>query len=436
MEAGLGQHLRRLREARKVSARQLALKAGIRSATLSDWETGKRQPRIPELEAVLTALDVTPTEGRHALEMIRAPRAVRQLEAQSARICTTATFGPMPAGGDLLRAMRHRCHLYLEQTADALHISAGTLSRWEQGKVMPPPDRLDALLTLLDATPQERAVLTDSVLFVLPPLQESAASVPALEAVSRPFLWPNFFVESTRLLHHKDLVYLSLAAQAWKLARDPHARRLLAEIYANYANYLASQFRFVEAERAAYAALDLRPASSTPENFYMRAALIAARASVYRGVHPVPKRGLEMLHLWRPLASWPEYKAWLLSDIGKYHALQQSLDSAIGVTEQSCEVARRGASMQEFFMRKIDLAKLLLQADRAGEALSLTLITDWKDEPFHRAEMELVRVETLLKLGDRREAANWLQRAYDEMECYHLALTPLRSTADSLARQF
>jgi transcriptional regulator with XRE-family HTH domain len=414
--------------------RRLALLAGIRHATLSDWETEKRQPRIPELEAVLAALGATPTEGREALALLRAPRAAERLRAETMRLPLVADLGPMPSGGDLLRAIRHRRRLYIEQVAERLSVSAGTISRWEQGKVVPSSDHLHALLTLINATPQERATLTESTLFLLPPLCESAASVETLEALCRPFLWPFFFVESTRRLREKDMIYLSLAAQAWKLAGEPRARRLLAEIYANYANYLAAQRRFAEAYRIAYSTLDLLPDKTKPENFHVRAALIAAQSSVYRSEQPAPGRGVELLQLWLPMTPWPDYKAWILSDIARYYALDGILEGALFLTEQSCEVARQGASPQEVFMRECDLAKLLLRADRPRDALPLTQIVTWDDEPFQRVDMELVRVEVLLRLAVRGEAADWLQRVYEEIEVYNLE--PLRAQADTLARQF
>jgi transcriptional regulator with XRE-family HTH domain len=434
MQEGFGDCLRRLRESRSVSGRRLASQVGLRPATLSDWETGRHQPRLPELEAVLTALGATAAQGREALALLRVPRAARRLRAEPERQGIETVLGPMPGGGDLLRALRHRRGLYLAQAAASLRVSSATLSRWEQGRIAPAPETLERLLTLLNATPQERSALAEGALFLIPPLCETGASVAALEALSSPFLWPNFFVESTRLVRYKDLVYLSLAAQAWRLAREPRALRLLSEIQANYANYLASQRRFAEAERRAHYALDLRPDRSAPESFHARAAILAARSSVHRGARPAPGRGIRMLQLWLPITSWPEYRAWMVSEMAEYYALDGDLDCALSLAGDACELARRGASAQEFFMRRLDLIKLLLRANRAAEALRVAQSTEGNDQPFEQAEMGLLCAEALWGLGDRSAVSEWLRRAYDDIDAYDLQ--PLRARADALAQRF
>ena len=65
------------------SLRQLALRAGVSKSALSRWEAGERQPRIPELEATLTALEATSAQRALALTCIAAPRALRHLNTPS-----------------------------------------------------------------------------------------------------------------------------------------------------------------------------------------------------------------------------------------------------------------------------------------------------------------------------------------------------------------
>src|SRR5207248_1096237 len=60
---GLGALLWEWRHRRGLSLGQLARAAGVHKATLSRWEAGARQPRVPELEAALRALDVSATEA-------------------------------------------------------------------------------------------------------------------------------------------------------------------------------------------------------------------------------------------------------------------------------------------------------------------------------------------------------------------------------------
>src|SRR5262245_24986513 len=161
MNEGIGEFLRTLRTARGVSLSQLAERAALGRRTLSYWEASAYQPRLPELDAALNALGASEGERQQALALIQAPRAAQRLRAAPPLLRQTEEIGPMISGGDLLRAMRHRRRLPLQQVAEVLQVSAGTLSRWEQGKVIPSAENLDALLILLHAHPQEQAVLTE-----------------------------------------------------------------------------------------------------------------------------------------------------------------------------------------------------------------------------------------------------------------------------------
>ncbi|HZP84606.1 MAG TPA: helix-turn-helix transcriptional regulator [Chthonomonadaceae bacterium] len=253
MNRGIGAFLKELRTARQLSLNQLALRAGVSRRTLSYWEAGTYQPSLPELDAVCKALKATAEQWEDAVALIGAPRAVHRLRAAPKVVQIAEEIGPLPSGGDLLRAMRHRRRLYLEQAAEAIGVSPGTLSRWEHGKVLPSPERLEALLALLNAHPQERAALTDRSLFLRPPLRETTPSLEELRACCQPFLWPGYVHPNQALL---DLTYLTLAAQAWPMAaQGASGRLLLAEIYGNYAAYLAYTRRFQEAGRVADRAL-------------------------------------------------------------------------------------------------------------------------------------------------------------------------------------
>ena len=58
----LGKHIKRLREQRGLSQRQLATKSGIHSGSLSNIENGTRAPELATLKAIATALGVPVTE--------------------------------------------------------------------------------------------------------------------------------------------------------------------------------------------------------------------------------------------------------------------------------------------------------------------------------------------------------------------------------------
>jgi transcriptional regulator with XRE-family HTH domain len=420
-----------MRTARQLSLNGLAQRAGVSKRTLSYWESGTYQPCLPELEAVLNALGATAEQREDAVARIGAPRAARHLRQQPQIPVSAEEIGPLPCGGDLLRAMRHRRRLYLEQAAKGAGVSPGTLSRWEQGKVIPPPERLDALLTRLQAHPQERAALTDRSLFLAPPLRETTASVDALRARCGAFLWPSYVRPDDALL---DLTYLTFAGWAWSLsAQSAPGRLLLAEIYSNYAAYLAYTHRFAEAGRAADRALDLLSDRAGPEQFFCRAAIASARAQVFRGARPAPQRGLEMLRLWLPLSPMQEYTSWILRDMAEYLVLEEANSEARALLMRACHIAQDCANPTELRLRKLDLARLHLRDGNAGEALPLAVL-DPLDTPLRRADIALIWAEGLLALGERSGAQEWLQRACADIQTYDLA--HLRPRASALAQRF
>src|SRR6266851_3033403 len=123
MENSLGVLLREWRIDRQWSIDRLAARAMVAKSTVSEWETGAHQPCVPQLEAVLAALGASAEQRQRALALIRAPRAIRQLRAESAPVATGGgEMGAMPASGDLLRALRCRAGLSQEQVAAALGV--------------------------------------------------------------------------------------------------------------------------------------------------------------------------------------------------------------------------------------------------------------------------------------------------------------------------
>src|SRR5580700_2505222 len=103
MAAGIGTFLRQLRTDKRISLSQLARSAALAERTLRNWESELYQPRLPELEAVLTALDASEAHQVEALTLIDAPRGVRALRAQPRIIRLEKELGPIPGVGDLLR---------------------------------------------------------------------------------------------------------------------------------------------------------------------------------------------------------------------------------------------------------------------------------------------------------------------------------------------
>src|SRR5262245_18276509 len=102
----LAEQLRDWRAQRGLSLSGLAVCAGLAKATLSGWERGLHQPRLVELEALFTALDVPLPERQAAVALIDAPRARRALATPVVSASSDVVAQPVP--GHLLQAMRRR----------------------------------------------------------------------------------------------------------------------------------------------------------------------------------------------------------------------------------------------------------------------------------------------------------------------------------------
>ncbi|MCL6567259.1 MAG: helix-turn-helix domain-containing protein, partial [Acidobacteriia bacterium] len=248
MKPGVGPFLRELRASRRVSLGWLATRAGVGKSTLSQWEKGVYQPIISTLESVLDALRATPAQQEHALSLIWAPRAVRrmqkQVEAQAAALGLDDV--PLPTRGEFLRALRRRRGLSLEQVARRLGVTPSTVSRWEQAKSVPPPERWEALFAVLGADHEEQAALMGEGMFLYAGPEPSVLDLGAL-------------VRELRCLEERvsrgeealmDLRFFTAEARLWPIIpRHGAARRLLARFYTLHATWLSAGDRHAEAQR-------------------------------------------------------------------------------------------------------------------------------------------------------------------------------------------
>ena len=153
MAASFAEYFRTLRNAKRLSRAELARRAGIAVRTMGYWEAEERLPRIPELEAALTALGADEDERLQAFSHIGAPRGMQQ-----ARL--VAPPGSVLADtGDLLRAMRMRRRLTQEVMAAELGLQRSAVRRWEMGECLPTAENLERAFTLLGALPEEQQAL-------------------------------------------------------------------------------------------------------------------------------------------------------------------------------------------------------------------------------------------------------------------------------------
>jgi transcriptional regulator with XRE-family HTH domain len=440
VEDSLGELITGMRATRRLSLRRLADRAGVGKSTLSDWEKGTHLPRLPELEAVLAALEATPDERRRALAAIPAPRAARRFrEAQESK----AEEAPPPfTGGDLLRAMRRRERLSLEQVADHLNVRASTVSRWESSRTLPSPELLDPLFELLRAYPQERAILSDPGFLRALPDSGEPATLEQLEGRLMGLVDLHYAARAPM-----DLGYLSLQSQIrWVVADQPGAYPLLAEAYRYHAAWLLYHQRWREAAHAAECAMELYRRHSRPSYHWAWPVHLYAQAVTGPGNGPQIRRGIEVLESF-PL-SWagdgPAYGAMLLRDLGKFYSGERRADEAQALFDRADELLAPVENRIEPYLCRADRARALLtQGDANGAAAVMPpppTPGDWGVR-FTIGNC-LTWAEIMLGLNDKHEAHEWMDQAFRHIDDYqlpgasHELDAEFRSQLEALTTQF
>ena len=157
--------LRQLRQRRRLTLGQLALRSGVNKATLSRWESGTHAPRIPELSRTLEALGASPSERASCLRLLEVPRAVLAERSQP----TTATRLSL---GDFLFGLRQRCGKTQEEVARETGVSRSLYIQWETDASRPTGELLHRVAFALGASGEEAVSLTTTT-YAKQPLERS-----------------------------------------------------------------------------------------------------------------------------------------------------------------------------------------------------------------------------------------------------------------------
>ena len=241
------QTLLRWRQNRALSLQRAADVAGINRTTLFRWETGKTVPRVVELQRILNALDVPEEEQRRCFHALESPRGLRQLRQLATHDAERSIDSPV-GFGEILRALRYRAGQTQWDAARGAGVSAGLVSRWENGDCVPNPEMREALFRHLQLTPAETPFLNR--------VAETAApsSLPndrdALEAAIHTLI-------AQEPAPHLDLIFLTLAGRyhsLWRSGKVEYADA--AGIWGYFADFLTWRHgRYDDAIRMAETAL-------------------------------------------------------------------------------------------------------------------------------------------------------------------------------------
>jgi transcriptional regulator with XRE-family HTH domain len=404
---GIGSYLQQLRVNQGITTTQLAQQAGIRRATLSEWQAGKRQPRLPELEAVLDALHASESQKRMAWQWLQAPSSVLRLREKTADHWELAEVaGTAPHGGDLLRAMRLRKGWTQETVAEKMGVSQAAVVRWERGEGWLDTTSLHALCYLLGAHEEELTALMLGCFT----LEEGQTELTAEDIRDQVQACHNAWFSPAEY-GLTDLRLLSLMAHAWKLAKHSDAGRYwLAVIYGEYAEHLYMQHRFAESHDAANRALDIHSGLEWKDVSVDRAAVRLAEALAARGSRRGLNDAISVLKQWLTHTSQPVYKGWMLIDLARLKATQGERNEAISLGRESVRITEAVSGTFDYLHRRHDFARLLVQAGRAQEAQEF--LSPHLSHPFFL----LVQAETSAGMGERTTAQQLVNQIVDIME--------------------
>lgn len=411
----LGIYLRQLRQTRRLSVRALARLAGISHTALGSWEQGKHQPYLPELEAVLKALGVTSVQRQEALSRIDAPRAIHQVREEIAQQNSLYALTEAPLhSGDLLRAMRRRMKMTLEETASKIEVQASTLSRWERGSTWPDIGTIHALCRVLDASEEEVVILTCGRNFGSQRYAFDEARVFALDVLSH----------TTRGAHGID--WLLAVNAVWPYAaQTTEAQILLACLYGDQARHLVEARRYDEAQSWAERSLLMRETVEVTSEAWMQqeysgwqgAILAQSHIYTFREHSPSLHRGVAALQEGMQFPLYPEYKAWYLSELARLLLWSGQPDAAVSVGAHSLQAAEECEEAYSVYYRRAYQSRLLAKVGRPDEAEALFPIYPRTPIPFDVEIRETIwRAELLLGRGDVSQAEDTLVAVYEKTE--------------------
>ena len=417
---------RQLRKQRDLSILALSKHSGISKTTLDNWQSGRTLPSAPELEMLISVLNLSSPDQRLLRRSIGLPRAIVLLPEGERP----------PLTGGLLRAMRLRRGLTQSDVARRLSVRQGTLAKWEKSDDWPEADKLSTLCMVLRASYQEAEAILSGVFLPLPlPLnatrEELEQKVWALR--DRSLRLPN-----DPLL---DLAFLELESQLWLGGDHPATQELLWRTWNHHIDYLRIQYRYAESLPYVNALLGIPFSPINRSGAYLQTAVIL-KAQALRGAEDDLvgkkqrwKRAITFLNANQAHVVDNECKAWFWMElvrlnigVSAHQVAQTCLTLSNAIPHHQCV---RGTMGESALLTAHHLTKLgkprdalvLLDSQTIGrEDNSFTLIMDMLSK--------LYRADALANLQDTTGALGALSQLYNQIE--ETGVDMIRHRADEL----
>lgn len=403
----IGKLLQTWREAKGLSRRGAALKAGLGKSTLAYWEAGQRSPSVPELNALLDALNVSAAQRVEALSALNLPRgeqAIHRLEQQGVGTAP-------PCRSDLLRAMRLRAGLTQAETAVRSGVAQSAISRWERGADFPSHEHLHALCYVLGAMPEELVALTTGT-FVCEDTDPDRSPN-----------WDDWRAEHAVIafgvhgasedLRELKLLGFEARLYPWRF-REVEAGWLLAHAYGWHAEIHRQRGWLLEA-RSLLQKLETLENALSNHLWTMHHVTLRAHLAVHARRQPAPIRGVRLLH--DELANIPDgdTRAWAISEMALYLADLGDAERAVTLGQTARKLAQVKGYPNEVRLRSRDLANVLIHAGQHEHALSV-LPETLSPHLDHAVREMQTRAAALIGLHRYDAAQEWLQRSNDIIE--------------------
>jgi len=426
-----GSQLRKLRRERGLTLQQAADAAGVGRVTLNRWETGAQRPRPVEWNALLKALEASPQQKRRLETLLDTAWAHTTRRNALIQFSDHFQLGAIAHGGDLLRAMRLRQNLTLEEAAHRIGVSEWTLRRWEKGTIVPSVTQLHEICFALKAEEEEIIALTCGTLRFsgggahIEPLLSADALDDRLEKTCQRIRYGEQRLMELEILH--------LKRQAWELAaRKPDTRHLLAKAWHAHGSLYSIHNRYEEAGRLAQEGMELLPEKGFLQSYVLYMAVDRAKGFAFREVRPNLRRGIELLRPWLTINRYPHLVAWIRSEMASMLAHTGDIEAAVTMSKEACALAV-GFSTREQTRRADAHAGILLRfANRPEEALKALSPPD-KDTPIFHAHKGVLHAEILAALKETSDAQHRLEEAMSLIETHQF--TELQPPAEALQQR-
>ena len=425
-----GQRFRALRVRAGLTQARLAESAGVSVRAVIYWERGRHEPGLPELDAALGALRATPAERSALIAHLTAPRAARLIA-----VAPVSPLGQPLHVGALLKVLRRRRSASSAVLAATLGIGPATLHRWERLELRPAEEQIRLLCLVLDVQPEEQTALL--TLPWKPSTRPAPPPLPELQFRCEQFL-QNSRDGDDRLI---DMDALLLQADLWPHAeRSEEGRRLLAEVSADYGQWLMFQGRNTEARRSADASLEIA-ASLGQQRQSSQIALYVLTTLLLNVQERGKRKAFRLYERWMNAFTDPDkdpdLRAEMLCGMSDAALADERPETALSLVDEAdrlCAQQRGQASValeSADRSRRIQRARIYIRLGRMSEAVSFLPSVE-VGSVGEKAFSTLLWAETLLVAHEKNEAAVYLGQLQEAITTHGLHIW--QSSADAIGR--